>query len=116
MGAADELSTTMPLVPPVADAVAEVFDVVVKKLSVSKAMIQPDAAGHLICASPVMALAGTLRKILSLFVPVLLNSVIGEQATFAVVSEGPRAGEVGSITPLLIAMTHSAVTVVVPVK
>ena len=43
MATADESSTTIPLVPPVTDAIAEVFDVPVNSLSVSKAMIQPEA-------------------------------------------------------------------------
>jgi hypothetical protein len=101
----------MPLVPPASVAVADVVDdVLFKILSTSKDMTQPDAAGHLINASPVMALPVTLKNILSKFPPfVLLNSVIGEQPPFAVVSVGP--GFV-SVTALAVSViTHNELTV-----
>src|SRR4029077_5813551 len=105
------LSTTMPLVPPAADAVAAVGDAPFKMLSTANDMMQPVAAGHLICASPVMALPSTLKKMRSLFVTELLNSVIGEQTETAVVSVGPRPSVVGSMVPVSIAITHSALNV-----
>src|ERR1700756_4343403 len=97
----------MPLVPPATDAVATVADVPFKMLSTSNDMIQPVAAGHLICMSPVMALPATLKKIRSVFT--LLNSVIGEQPTLAVVSVGPTFGV--PMTLAAIPITHSALTV-----
>ena len=83
-------------------------------LSTSKDMIQPDAAGHLISASPVMALPVTLKNILSKFPPFeLLNSVIGEQPPFAVVSTGP--GFVSVMALAVSVITHKEFTVpVVP--
>jgi hypothetical protein len=98
----------IPLVPPVSVAVAEVGDDDNISLSMSKDMMQPDAAGHLICASPVIALPATLKNIRSLFVLVLLNSVIGEQATLAVVSVGPKLGAL--ITPAVIDISYIAFT------
>ena len=105
----DALSMTTPLVPPVTEAVAEVGVAAERMLSMSKDMRQPVAAGHRICASPVMALPATLKKIRSLLVPVLLNSVSGEQAALAVVSVGPTVG--GDITLFVIEIPHNAVTV-----
>jgi hypothetical protein len=104
----------MPLVPPVSVAVADVVELVsFKMLSTSKDMTQPDAAGHLIKASPVMALPVTLKNILSAVGFVLLNSVIGEHPPFTVVSLGP--GFV-SVTALAVSViTHNELTVpVVP--
>jgi uncharacterized membrane protein len=83
--------------------------------SVSKDMTQPVAADGQSIGEAVTGLPVTLKKILSLFVLPLLNSVMGEQPTFAVVSEGPRPIVVGSMTPTSTAMTQSALTVVVPV-
>jgi hypothetical protein len=97
----------MPLVPPAADAVAEVGDVASKGLSVTKDMTQPAPAGQLM-GETVTGLPVTLKNIRSLE---LLNSVTGEQVDKAVVSVGPSAIVVLSITPASTAMTHSELTV-----
>ena len=97
----------MPLVPPVSDALAEVPDAPVNKLSTRKDMTQPEPAGQLIGAA-VTGLPVTLTKILSLLP--LLNSVIGEQEDRAVVIVGPRTVAV-SMTPVSIAVYHIALNV-----
>jgi hypothetical protein len=99
----------MPLVPPVSEAVAEVGVVAVIAMSMSNDMMQPDAAGHLIIVSAVMALPATLSHIRSLFVFGLLNSVIGEQPPLAVVSAGPGVGTL--MTPAVIEIPQIALTV-----
>jgi hypothetical protein len=98
---------TIPLVPPVAEAVAEVGVDADRGLSTSNDMMQPAAAGQLM-VPPVMALPATLKKIRSLFVLVLLNSVIGEQPTLEVVSVGPTLGV--PITLPVIGIPHNALT------
>src|SRR4029077_15288533 len=89
-----------------ADAVAAVADVEFKILSTPNDMMQPEANGQLM-VPPVMALPATLRKMRSVFV--LLNSVIGEQPTLAVVSVGPTFGVL--MTLAVIPITHNALTV-----
>ena len=103
-----ELSMMMPLVPPVTVAVAAVLvDVLhVEVLVMSNDMIQPDAARQLM-GPTATALSATLRNIRSV-VP-FKNSVIGEQATLAVVNKGPTTGV--PMTPPAIGIFHSALTV-----
>ena len=98
---------TIPLVPPLTEAVAEVGVDAVCGLPVSNDMMQPVAAGQLI-VPPVMALPATLKKMRSLLVLVLLNSVIGEQPTLEVVSVGPTVGV--PMTLPAIGIPHNALT------
>jgi hypothetical protein len=106
---------TMALVPPTADALAAVPDPVFKRLSTVKDMTQPAPAGQLIGAA-VTGLPVTLTNIRSAGVPlVLLNSVIGEQATLAVVIVGPRTVAV-SMTPVSTAVYHIALNELAPTE
>ena len=99
---------TIPLLPLVTEAVAEVGVVANNALLTGNDIMQPEANGQLMVPA-VMALPATLKNIRSLLVPVLLNSVTGEQPTLAVVSAGPRNGV--PITLLVIGIPHSALTV-----
>jgi len=99
----------MPLVPPASVATPEVAVVVDKGVSTAKDIMQPDAAGHLICRSPVIALFVTLKNIWSMFVLVLAYSVTGEQPTLAVVIVGPRNGV--PMTPVVNGIPQIALTV-----
>ena len=103
---ADELSTTIPLVPPVtgiaaAGSVAVPHD---EETVMSKNMMHPTVFG-----GQFMGLPATLKKSWSVLVLALLNPVIGEQATLALVSVGPRIGVL--MTMLFIGICHSALTV-----
>ena len=80
---------TMPLVPPATEVLAEVAVVVDKGLSIRKDMMQPVVFDGQFIVPPVTALPATLKNNRSILVFVLLNSVIGEQPTLAVVSVGP---------------------------
>jgi len=107
----EELSMTMPLVPPVSDAVADVSDDPVKALLMLKDMMQPEPLDGQLMGEAVTGLAVTLKKILSVLP--LLNSVIGEQLARLVVRVGPSTGV--PIVPALIGITQIAFTVpVVP--
>ena len=97
---------TMPLVPPVSEATAEVPEPDVKTLFTSKDMMQPEPPPGQFMGEAVTGLPATLKKIRSLLVVVLLNSVIGEQPATAVVSVGPKVGV--PMTPALIGIPHNA--------
>jgi hypothetical protein len=77
-------------------------------------MTQPAPAGQLIGAA-VTGLPVTLTNIRSLPVVPLLNSVIGEQATLAVVIVGPRIVAV-SMTPVSTAVYHIALNALAPTE
>jgi hypothetical protein len=83
------LSITIPLAPPVTAVVAEVAVDVDKGLSIRKDMTQPLLLDGQFIVPFVTGLPATLKNIRSVFVLVLLNSVIGEQPTLAVVIAGP---------------------------
>lgn len=98
----------MPLVPPVTGAVAAVGVAADKGLSMRKDIMHPVALDGQFMVPVVTGLPATLRNIRSVFVFSLLNSVIGEQATLAVVSVGPRTGV--PMTLLVIGIPHIALT------
>ena len=75
-------------------------------------MMQPVPAVQFI-GGAVTGLPVTLKKILSVFVFPLLNSVIGEQEAMAVVMVGPRNVAV-SMTPVSTAVYQIALNVLVP--
>ena len=99
----------MPLVPPVTDALAEVAVAGDTGLSTRKAMMHPVALEGQLMFPPVTGLPVTLTNIRSILVFVLLNSVIDEQPTLAVVSVGPRKGV--PVTLLVMGIPQSALTV-----
>ena|ERR1035437_1380367 len=100
---------TIPLVPPVTDAVAPVGvdELHVAGLVMLKDMMQPVVFDGQFTVPPVTAPPATLKNIRS--VTPFSNSVIGEQATLEVVSVGPKTGVPMTVLP--IGICHSALTV-----